>query len=164
MDPMVRMGATVYTMPTEREIVAQRVFDAPPRLVFDAWTSCEHVPHWMLGPDEWTMPVCEIDLRVGGRWRFVWRKGDGETEMEMDGEYREVARPERLVSTERWGGDWPEALNVMVLTEEDGRTTMTLTMRYESEEVRDRAMGTGMTDGMDRSFERLDELFAGLMG
>lgn len=160
MDPLVRIGATVYTMPSGREVVARRVFDAPRTLVFDAWTSCEHVPHWALGPDGWTMSVCEIDLRVGGRWRFVWRKGDGGDEMEMDGDYQEIERPERLVTTERWGDDWPEALNIMVLTEEAGRTTMTLTMRYESEEVRDRAMGTGMTDGMDLSFERLDELFA----
>lgn len=149
MDPKVRMGATVYTMPTEREIVARRVFDAPRGQVFVAWTSCEHVPHWMLGPDEWTMPVREIDLRVGGRWRFVWRKGDGETEMEMDGEYREVARPEGLVSTERWGGDWPEALNVMVLSEEDGRTTMTPTMRYQSEDVRDRSSAPSGKDTFD---------------
>lgn len=159
MESLVRMGATTYTMPSEREIVGRRVFDAPREMVFEAWTSCEHVPHWMLGPEGWTMPVCEIDLRVGGSWRFVWRKPDG-SEMEMGGDYREVERPERLVSTERWGDEWPEALNTMVLAEEDGRTTMTLTMRYDSEDIRDAAMDTGMTSGMDRSFDLLDEHLA----
>lgn len=160
MDPLVRAGATIYTTPSDTEIVGRRIFDAPRELVFDAWTSCEHIPHWMLGPGGWTMPVCEIDLRVGGRWHFVWRRDDG-SEMEMDGDYREISRPERLVTTERWGGDWPEAVSILVLTEDDeGRTLMTLTMRYESEDVRDRAVGTGMTEGMDRSFERLDERLA----
>lgn len=84
MEVLVRMGATTYTMPSEREIVGRRVFDAPREMVFEAWTSYEHVPHWMLGPEGWTMPVCEIDLRVGGGWRFVWRKAD-RSEMEMDG-------------------------------------------------------------------------------
>ena len=81
------------------------------------------MPHWMLGPDGWTMPVCEIDLRPGGAWHFVWRGSDG-TEMEMRGVYREIAPPERLVTTESWGGDWPETLNTLVLTEEDGKTTI----------------------------------------
>ena len=72
----------------------------------------------MLGPDGYTMPVCEIDLRPGGAWRFVWRGPDGR-EMEMDGEYREVSRPERLVTTERWGDASPETLNAVVFSEDD---------------------------------------------
>ena len=79
-------------------------------LVFDAWTNPTHVPQWLLGPEGWTMPVCEIDLRPGGSWRYVWRKTDG-TEMAMAGSYREFAPPERLVSTERWGPEWPETIN-----------------------------------------------------
>ena len=101
-----------------------RVFDAPRRLVFEAWTNPEHLPHWMLGPEGWTMPVCEIDLRPGGAWHFVWHHADG-TEMEMRGVYREIVPPERLVSTESWGGDWPETLNTLHLAEQDGKTTVT---------------------------------------
>ncbi len=147
---------TTLTTPSDREIAVTRVFEAPRRLVFDAWTRPEHVPNWMLGPDGWTMPVCEIDLRPGGAWRFVWRRADG-SEMEMRGEYREVAPPERLVSTESWGGDWPETLNTLLLVEEDGRTTVKQTMLYPSREARDAALGTGMKEGVAQSYGRLDE-------
>ena len=80
------------TTPSDREIVMTRVFDAPRRLVFEAWTNPEHLPHWMLGPQGWTMPVCEIDLRPGGAWHFVWRRSDG-TEMGMHGVYQEIVPP-----------------------------------------------------------------------
>ncbi len=103
------------------------------------------------------MPICEIDLRPGGAWHFGWRKADG-SEMEMRGEYREVTPPERLVSTESWGGDWPETINTLVLSEEDGRTTITQTVLYPSKEARDAALATGMKDGADSSFDRLAEL------
>jgi len=116
-------GATAFTTPSDREIVATRIIKAPRRLVFEAWTDPRHLPHWMLGPQGWTMPVCEIDLRPGGAWHFVWRRSEG-TEMGMRGVYREVTPPERLVSTESWGGDWPETLNTLVLSEENGRTTI----------------------------------------
>jgi uncharacterized protein YndB with AHSA1/START domain len=108
----------------------------------------------MLGPEGWTMPVCEIDLRPGGAWHFVWRRSDG-TEMAMRGSYREITPPERLVSTESWGGNWPETLNTLVLSEEDGKTTITLTILYPSKEARDAALQTGMKDGMSQSFDRL---------
>jgi uncharacterized protein YndB with AHSA1/START domain len=96
------VGATTFTTPSDREIAATRAFNAPRKLIFDAYTKPEHVPHWMLGPDGWSMPVCEIDLRRGGGWHFVWRQLDG-TEMEMRGVYKEITPPERLVSTESWG-------------------------------------------------------------
>ncbi|MGH3937517.1 MAG: SRPBCC family protein [Pseudonocardiaceae bacterium] len=150
------VGATTFTTPSDREAVMTRVVDAPRRLVWEAWTNPEHVPNWMLGPEGWTMPICEIDLRPGGAWHFVWRRSDG-TEMGMHGEYREVAPPERLVSTESWGDDWPETLNTLILTEEDGRTTITQTMLYPSKEARDAALQTGMTDGASVTFDRLDE-------
>jgi len=150
------VGTTTFTTPSEREVAMTRVFDAPRRLVFDAWTSPEHVPHWMLGPEGWTMPVCEIDLRPGGAWRFVWRRSNG-TEMEMNGVYREIKPPERLVSTENWGADWPETLNTVVLSEKDGKTTMTLTVLYPSKEAREAALKTGMKDGASQSFDRLAE-------
>ena len=140
----------------DRELVMTRVVDAPRRFVFEAWTKPEHLPHWMLGPPGWTMPVCEIDLRPGGAWHFIWRRADG-NEMGMRGEYREIAPPERLVSTESWGGDWPETLNTLILTEEDGKTTITLTVLYPSKEARDAALQTGIEEGIAASFDRLAE-------
>ena len=150
-------GVTSYTTPTDREVVVTRVVDAPRRLVFAAWTDPEHIPNWLLGPEGWTMPVCELDLRPGGAWRYVWRKSDG-SEMTMGGLVREVTPPERLVTTERWGPEWPETVNTLTLTESGGRTTMTLTITYPSKAARDAALETGMKGGMDESFGRLDRL------
>ena len=158
-----KAGETTFTTPSDREILGTRVVDAPRELVWEAWTNPEHVPNWLLGPDGWTMPVCEIDLRPGGAWHFVWRRSDG-TEMEMRGEYREVEPPERLVHTESWGGDWPETLNTLILSEEDGKTTMAQTVLYPSKEARDAALATGMKDGASVSFERLDEYLLTMAG
>jgi uncharacterized protein YndB with AHSA1/START domain len=150
------IGTTTLTTPSDQEVVMTRVFDAPRGLVWEAYTNPAHPPNWMLGPEGWTMPVCEIDLRPGGSWHFVWRKADG-SEMEMRGEYREVTPPERLVQTESWGGDWPETLNTLILSEEDGRTTITTTILYPSKEARDAAVETGMKEGADQSYDRLAE-------
>jgi uncharacterized protein YndB with AHSA1/START domain len=147
-------GATTITMPSDREIVVSRVFDAPRRLVWDAFTSPEHLPQWMLGPDGWTMPVCESDLRPGGSYRYGWRNAEGAA-MEFTGVHKEVEPPERLVSTESWGGDWPETINTLELTEEDGKTRMTQTILYASKDARDSALATGMKEGMQKSFDRL---------
>ncbi len=157
-----RTGVTTYATPSDKEVVVTRVVDAPRRVVFDAWTNPEHIPQWMLGPEGWTMPVCEIDLRPGGSWHFVWRKSDG-TEMAMSGTYREVVPPERLVSTEKWGPEWPETVNKLVLTESGGQTTVTLTISYPSKDARDAALKTGMKEGMDLSFARFDELVRRLL-
>jgi uncharacterized protein YndB with AHSA1/START domain len=146
---------TNFTTPSDREIVATRRFDAPRRLVWDAFTRPEHVSQWMLGPDGWTMPVCEIDLRPGGKWHWVWRKTDG-TEMEMHGVYREVEAPARLVNTENWGEPWPETVNTLVLKEEDGTTLTVCTVLYPTKEARDAAIKTGMEDGWAQSYDRLD--------
>ena len=154
-----KFGITTFTTPSDREILMTRVFDAPRRLVFQAWTNPEHVPHWMLGPKGWTMPVCEIDPRPGGAWHFVWRHSDG-TEMEMRGVYREITPPERLVSTESWGGKWPETLNTLILSEKDGKTTLAQTVLYPSKEARDEALKTGMKEGVNQSFDRLAEYLA----
>jgi uncharacterized protein YndB with AHSA1/START domain len=151
-----KVGVTTLTTPTDREVVITRIVDAPRRLVWDAWTKPEHVPNWMLGPEGWTMPVCEIDLRPGGTWHFVWRRSDG-TEMSMNGVYKEVVPPERLVNTERWGPEWPETLNTLILNEKGGKTTMVSTMLYPSKEARDAALKTGMKEGMDVSYIRLEE-------
>ena len=151
-----RKAPTTFTTPSDRELLITRVFDAPRTLVFEAWTRPEHLPHWMLGPSGWTMPVCEIDLRPGGAWRFVWRRADG-TEMDMRGTYQEIAPPEKLVSTESWGAPWPDTLNTLTLSETEGRTTVRERVRYASKETRDAAIGTGMKDGVSESFDRLAE-------
>jgi uncharacterized protein YndB with AHSA1/START domain len=142
--------------PSDRELVVTRIFDAPRKFVFDAWTNPKYIPQWLLGPEGWTMPVCEVDLREGGAWHFVWRKSDG-AEMEMRGTYREIRPPERLVSIESWGGAWPETVNTLVLTEENGQTTATMTILYPSKEAREAATQTGMTKGMEMTFDRLDQ-------
>jgi uncharacterized protein YndB with AHSA1/START domain len=151
-----QLETITFTTPSDRELVATRVFDAPRELVWDAMTSPEHVPHWMLGPEGWTMPRCEIDLRPGGQWHFAWRDADG-NEMEMRGTYREIERPVRLVHTEGWGSNWAETLNTQVLTENDGKTTLVCTVVYPSKQTRDTAVQTGMKDGWSLSYERLDE-------
>lgn len=149
------------TTPTDLEVVISRVVNAPRQLVWEAWTSPKHVQKWMLGPDGWTMPVCEIDLRTGGSWHFVWRKANG-SEMDMRGSYREVAPPERLVSTEKWGPEWPETINTLTLAERGGQTTITQTILYPSKEGRDAALKTGMTTGAAQSYDRLDLLLASM--
>jgi uncharacterized protein YndB with AHSA1/START domain len=149
------MPTTMFTTPSDREFTATRLVHAPRKLVFDALSKPEHLPHWMLGPDGWTMPVCEADLRPGGAWHYIWRNAAG-GEMEMRGVHREVVPPERLVSTESWGGEWPETLNTIVLSEADGKTTIRFTVRYPSKEAREAALATGMKDGMAQSYDRLD--------
>jgi uncharacterized protein YndB with AHSA1/START domain len=150
-----KSGVTLFTMPSDTEIVATRTVEAPRGQVWKMSTRPDYLPHWMLGPDEWTMPVCEIDLKPGGAWRYVWRRADG-SELEMHGEYREVLAPERLVMTESWGGDWPETLNTLVLTQTKGKTTMVCKVQYPSKRDRDAATATRMKDGWSASYDRLD--------
>jgi uncharacterized protein YndB with AHSA1/START domain len=153
------------TAPGDLEIVMTRDFDAPSQLVFDAWTSCEHLKRWW-GPPTWSLPECEIDLRTGGRWRYLMRGQDGE-EMGMYGEYLEVAAPTRLVSTENFDGEWFEpmgsgSVNTLVLEERNGKTMMTITSRYKSQQARDGVMQFPMAEGAEESLKRLDELLAEL--
>lgn len=152
-----KVGVTAYTTPSDREVVITRVVDAPRELVWTVWTSPEHIRQWLSGRKGWTMPICEMDLRPGGKWRYVWRMPDG-GEMTLAGEVREVVPPSRLVTTERWGPEWPETLNTMTLIEARALTTITLTVSYPSKEARDTALKTGMKDGMDISFASLDTL------
>jgi len=146
----------------EREIVMTRVFDAPRRLVFDACTKPEIVRQWLLGPDGWSMPVCEIDLRVGGRYRYVWRRDRDGTEMGMGGVFREIVPPERLVTTEEFDDPWypGQAIGALVLVEEAGRTTLTQTMLYESREARDGVLKSPMEEGVAASYDRLEKILA----
>ena len=155
------------TTPTDREIVLTRVFDAPRRLVFDALTKPELLQRWLLGPEGWALPVCQIDLRMGGGFRYVWRHANG-NEMGMRGVYREIAPPQRLIHTELFDGDWTggETQVTTVLVEHGGRTTLTITILYSSREARDAVLKTPMEQGVAASYDRLAELLAtlGLQG
>ena len=146
----------------DREIVMTRVFDAPRKLVFDAFTKPELLKQWLLGPPGWSMPVCEIDLRIGGRYRYVWRRDTDGTEMGCGGVYREIVPPERLVHTEQFDNPWypGESLITTVLDEQQGKTTLTATMLYESRDARDGILKSGMESGVAASYDRLAELLA----
>jgi uncharacterized protein YndB with AHSA1/START domain len=157
---MTNAGALTITAHGEREIAITRRFDAPRHLVFDAFTKPELVRRWLLGPSGWSMPICEIDLRVGGAYRYVWRKDSDGTTMGMGGVYREVEPPERLVSTEKFDAAWyeGEAVSTLVLVEQDGKTTLAQTVLYESSEIRDAVLKSGMQQGIEASYDRLATL------
>jgi len=144
----------------DREIVMTREFNAPRRLVFDAFTKPELVKQWLLGPPGWSMPVCEIDLKVGGAYRYVWRRDSDGTEMGMGGIYREIVPPERIVSTEVFDQAWypGEALGTIVFSEVGGKTTITQTVRYQSREARDGVLKSEMKSGVAASYDRLAQL------
>ena len=150
------------TTPSDQEVRMTRLFDAPRHLVFEAMTRPEHVKRWWgcLG-DGYSVPVCEIDLRIGGRWRFVNRHPKGEAA--FHGEYREVTPPSRVVYTEIFE-EFPDVESVVTaeLTDEDGKTRLTATVRYPSIEVRDMVMSTGMSRGAGISYDRLEDLVAEL--
>jgi uncharacterized protein YndB with AHSA1/START domain len=145
----------------EREIVITRAFDAPRRLVFDAFSKPDLVRQWLLGPPGWSMPVCEIDFRVGGRYRYVWRRDNGD-EMGMGGVYKEIVTPERIVATEKFDQSWypGEGLGTILLVEQGAKTLMTQTLTYESREARDGVLKSPMESGVAISYDRLDALVA----
>ena len=156
-------GTLRITTPSDREIAMTRVFDAPRRLVFEALTRPELVKQWLLGPPGWTMPVCEIDLKVGGVYRYVWRHESKGTEMAVGGVYRNILPPERIVATEKFDEAWysGEAVVTNVLVEQGGRTTLMTTVLYDSREIRDGVLKSGMERGVAASYDRLAELLAG---
>ena len=155
---MKNTGTLKVSLPTEREIVMTRAFDAPRRLVFDALTKPELLKRWF-GPRGWSLVVCEADLKVGGAWRWVLRGPDGR-DMGMRGVYQEITPPERLVSTESFD-DYPgESLNTLILSEEDGKTRFTITVRYASQEIRDAVIKSGMEHGAAECYDKLAEMLA----
>jgi uncharacterized protein YndB with AHSA1/START domain len=157
-------GTLKVTTHGDREIVMTRVLDAPRRLVFDAFTKPELVKRWLLGPPGWSMPVCEIDLRVGGSYRYVWRHVNG-NEMGMGGVYREIVAPERIVATEKFDESWypGEAVGTLLLVEQGGKTTITQTVLYESREARDGVLKSPMESGVAAGYDRMAELLASQM-
>jgi predicted enzyme related to lactoylglutathione lyase/uncharacterized protein YndB with AHSA1/START domain len=158
---MQNTGNLQLKLSGDREIVLTRVFDAPRSLVFDAMTKPELLKRWLTGPPGWTMSVCDVDLKVGGAYRWVWRGPDG-TEMGMGGVHREIVPPERIVCTQLFDQDWTggEAVGTLVLTESAGKTTMTNTILYASREAREAVLKTPMEQGMAMGYDRLAELLA----
>lgn len=149
--------------PSERVIVLTRLFDAPRALVFEAMTKPEHVRRWWgILDDEHSVPVCEIDFRVGGTWRFVGKGPRGE--VTFYGEYKEITVPERVVFTEIFA-PFPDvpSLVTSVLSEEGTRTRLVVTCEYPSREVRDMVLGTGMSEGAGKSYDALERLLAQLL-
>jgi uncharacterized protein YndB with AHSA1/START domain len=148
----------------DRELEIERDFNAPRELVFDAFTKPELVRRWLLGPDGWTMPVCEIDLRVGGAYRYVWRNQSISKDMGMGGVFRAVICPERLVATEKFDDAWyaGEAVDTTVFEARGAATKVKLTVLYESKEARDTATRSGMEVGMKAGYDRLEGVLASL--
>lgn len=144
--------------PSEREIRVTRTFDAPADLVFECHTKPEYLKKWLLGPPGWSMPTCDVDLRVGGRYRYLWRNDAGAGEFGVQGEFREIDRPHRIVHTESMDGVSGEALCTTTFDESGSKTRFSLTMLFESQEARDVALESGMTEGMSMSYDRMEEI------
>jgi uncharacterized protein YndB with AHSA1/START domain len=160
---MQNTGNLKVTTPTEREIVLTRVFEAPRELVFEALTKAELLKRWFHGPPGWSLESCEVDLKVGGAYRYVWRGPDG-TLMGMGGVHREIVRPERIVATQLFDEDWTggEAVGTIVLVERNGKTTLTNTILYSSREARDAVLKTPMEHGVAASYDSLAAMLAKL--
>ena len=153
------MTATVSIVPRgETDLVLTRSFKAPRQLVFDAHTKPELLQRWLGVRGGWTFPICEVDLRVGGKYRWVWRKEAKNLEMVSSGVFREIDEPARLVFTEKF--DWydGESLVSYDFEQADGITTLTMAMAYSSREVRDQVAKSGMETGMEESYANLDTI------
>lgn len=151
-------GAITVETPSPTEVTIQRTIHAPPEAVFEAWTEARHIEQWMTGMPGWRTVSIESDAREGGTYAFSWEGPAGEV-LNIGGTYHEVQRPHRLVSSDAWEG-WPATHNTLVLEEEGGATVLTLTIRYESEELRDQALATGATDGLAGTLANLDAYLA----
>lgn len=155
------------TLPSDAEVKVTRSFKAPRALVYRAYTEPALVQRWLLGPPGWSMPVCEMDVRVGGTYRWRWRSNQDGSEFGFTGVFREVERAAKLLHTERYdpgsvGEGYPggDALVTVSFTEERGVTTVTTLIDFGSREARDAALATGMTDGMEQSYQLLDRVLA----
>ncbi|MBX9746564.1 MAG: SRPBCC family protein [Hyphomonadaceae bacterium] len=155
------------TTPSDREVRVTRTFKAPRQLVWDAHTKPELVTKWMLGPPGWSMPVCEMDVRAGGKYRWRWQSDEDGKQFGFFGTFGEVNAPAKLTHDEYYdpgdiGGSMlsdDPALVTVELSESAGVTTLVCTMKFSSKEARDGAVATGMTDGMEMGYARLDDLF-----
>ncbi len=157
---MANTATLTITTPTDHDIVMTRVFRAPRALVFEALTTPALLKQWLLGPPGWEMVICDVDLRVGGAYRYAWRRESTGKTMAMGGLFQEVVAPGRLVATERFDDPWYPGvgLSTTVLEERDGITTLTNTVRYESRATRDTVLQSGMESGVSASYDRLEAL------
>ena len=162
---MMNGETLTVTTPSDREVQVTRKFAAPRALVFNALTTPDLLMRWMHGPNGWTLAVCEVDLRVGGAFRYVWRKANGR-EMGMGGVFREVVPPVRIVHVEVFDEDWTggEVVVTTTLTEQQGATTIAVTMLYASMAARDTALQTNFATGMEAGYNMLAEVLASLAG
>jgi uncharacterized protein YndB with AHSA1/START domain len=161
---MANRGTLKVTTPTDREIVMTRVFDAPRRLVFEALTKPELLKRWFGVFEGWSLEICDIDLRVGGSYRYLWRGPDG-VQMGMRGVYNEILPGERIVNTEKFDEAWyaGEAVGTASLVEDNGKTTLTISVLYDSQEVRDAVLKTPMEQGVAMGYDNLDVLLASML-
>lgn len=161
---MLRYPQVSVLLPGDTVVEVRRSFRAPREQVWRAHTDPALVPRWMGGYDGWSMPVCDMDVRPGGAYRWQWRQDSDGKAFGFHGEYREVTAPSRLVHTEffdpgTFGGDMGDgSINTIELTEEDSVTTLIARVEYKSRAARDAALATGMTDGMEVSYGRMDAL------
>jgi uncharacterized protein YndB with AHSA1/START domain len=160
------------SLPSDTEVRVTRDFKAPRALVWQAHTDPKLVKRWMLGPPGWSMPVCEMDVRPGGKYRWRWRSDEDGKEFGFYGDFREVDAPARMVHTQHYdpgdiGGAMDTSKPAIIrtsLAERSGVTTLETVMKFASKEIRDAAVSTGMTDGMEMSYELLDALLAEQQG
>jgi uncharacterized protein YndB with AHSA1/START domain len=157
---MANTATLTITTPTDHDIVMTRVFRAPRALVFEALTTPTLLKQWLLGAPGWEMVICDVDLRVGGAYRYGWRRESTGKTMAMGGLFQEVVAPERLVATERFDDPWypGTGLSTTILEERDGMTTLSNTVRYESRATRDTVLQSGMESGVSASYDRLEAL------
>lgn len=161
---MTTSARSQVSLPSDREVKVTRTFKAPRELVYKAYTTPALVRRWLIGYPGWSMPICEMDVRVGGAYRWRWRSEEDGKEFGFHGIFQEVAAPAKLVHTEFYdpgevGGDMGSgALITLSLTEKNGVTTLSSLMDFGTKEARDAAMSTGMTDGMETSYQLLDAL------
>jgi uncharacterized protein YndB with AHSA1/START domain len=161
MVPMTGSGTATVTLPTDEQILITREFDAPKDLVYRAWTTPELVERWW-SANRGEVTLVEIDLRVGGAWRYVM-VANGGLEVAFHGEYREIVPNERIVSTEVYEGmPEGEAVNTLTLTEADGRTTLTILVQHSSKEHRDAHINSGMEDGLQDAMDLLEQVAVSL--
>jgi uncharacterized protein YndB with AHSA1/START domain len=159
---MSSSGKLDLTTPSDREVALTRRFEAPPHLVWEAFTRPDLVKRWMYGLEDWRLQVCSLDLRPGGTLRYEWHGPDGAI-MGLSGAFKEVDPPHRMVHTELFDEDWTGGETVITTTfapEGPDATVVTMTIRYASPEARDGALKTGMAEGMEMSYARLDGLLA----
>ena len=155
---MTSSNKAVVTLPADTQILIEREFDAPKELVYKAYTTPELIKRWWAGK-RGEVTLVEVDLRVGGSWRYVMNASSGDFEVGFHGEYREIVPNERLVSTEVYEGmPDAEALDTLTLTEENGRTKLSILVEHQKQEHRDGHIESGMEGGMQESMDALEEV------